>query len=122
MPLVKIEIRTGKPIEYRQLLIESLRRAFMDALQTPEAALWIRVCERKEENFPMPPGRSADAVLIEASLMPGRDPRAKRALYEAIVGHLARDAGIRPDDVCIVLYEPPIENWAEHGEAFAPSR
>ena len=55
MPLVKIEIRTGKPIEYRQLLIESLRRAFMDALQTPEAALWIRVCERKEENFPCPP-------------------------------------------------------------------
>lgn len=54
--------------------------------------------------------------------MPGRDPRAKRALYEAIVGHLARDAGIRLDDVCIVLYEPPIENWAEHGEAFAPSR
>jgi len=122
MPLVKIEIRSGKPVEYRQSLIESLREAFLDALKTPEAALWIRLCERKEENFPMPPGRSDDAVLIEASLMPGRSAEKKEALYRAIVEHLDRDAGIRPDDVCILLYEPPAENWAEHGGAFTVSR
>ncbi len=122
MPLAKIEIRTGKPVSYRQSLIESLREAFADALQTPDAALWIRLCERKEENFPVPPGRSDDAVLIEVSLMPGRSAEKKEALYRAIVGHLARDAGVRPEDVCIVLYEPPVENWAEHGEMFAPSR
>lgn len=122
MPLVKIEIRSGKPAEYRQSLIESLRRAFVDALGTPETALWLRLCERKEENFPMPPGRSADAALIEVSLMPGRGPEKKQELYRAIVGNLARNPGIRPEDVCIVLYEPPVENWAEHGEAFAPSR
>ena len=104
MPLVKIEIRTGKPAGYRQSLIESLREAFMDALQTPEAALWIRLCERKEENFPMPPGRSDDAVLIEVSLMPGRSSGKKEALYRAIVARLARNAGVRPEDVCIVLY------------------
>ncbi len=122
MPLVKIEIRSGKPVEYRQSLIESLREAFLDTLQTPEAALWIRLCERKEENFPMPPGRSDGAVLIEASLMPGRSAEKKEALYRAIVERLDRDAGIRPDDVCIVLYEPPAENWAEHGGAFTVSR
>ncbi|MCE5338697.1 MAG: tautomerase family protein [Methanomicrobiaceae archaeon] len=122
MPLVKIEIRSGKPVEYRQSLIESLREAFLDTLQTPEAALWIRLCERKEENFPMPPGRSDDAVLIEASLMPGRSAEKKEALYRAIVERLDRDAGIRPDDVCILLYEPPAENWAEHGGAFTASR
>ncbi|MCM2466442.1 tautomerase family protein [Methanoculleus oceani] len=121
MPLVKIEIRTGKPVAYRQLLIESLREAFVDTLQTPEAALWIRLCERKEENFPMPPGRSGDAVLIEVSLMPGRSAEKKEALYRAIVEQLARNAGVHPEDVCIVLYEPPVENWAEHGEAFASS-
>ncbi|WP_292517153.1 tautomerase family protein [Methanoculleus sp.] len=121
MPLVKVEIRTGKSVEYRQSLIESLRQAFVDALQTPETALWIRICERKEENFPIPPGRSGDAVLIEVSLMPGRGPEKKQGLYRAIVEHLAHDAGVRPEDVYIVLYEPPVENWAEHGEAFAPS-
>ena len=122
MPLVKIEIHSGKPVAYRQLLIESLREAFVDTLQTPEASLWIRLCERKEENFPMPPGRSGDAVLIEISLMPGREPATKEALYRAIVEHLVCDAGVRPDDVCIVLYEPPVENWAEHGGAFMASR
>ncbi len=122
MPLVKIEIRTGKSVEYRRSLIESLREAFVDALQTPEAALWIRLCERKEENFPVPPGRSGDAVLIEVSLMPGRNAEKKEALYRAIVERLARNAGLHPEDVCIVLYEPPVENWAEHGEAFASSR
>lgn len=122
MPLVKIEIRSGKPAAYRQSLIESLREAFVDALQTPEAALWIRLCERKEENFPMPPGRSDGAVLIEVSLMPGRSAELKKALYRAIVARLARNAGVRPADVCIVLYEPPVENWAEHGDAFTASR
>jgi phenylpyruvate tautomerase PptA (4-oxalocrotonate tautomerase family) len=121
MPLVKIEIRSGKPVEYRQSLIESLRRAFVDTLGTPEEALWLRLCERKEENFPMPAGRSGDAVLIEVSLMPGRSAEKKQALYAAIVGNLARYPDVRPEDVCIVLYEPPVENWAEHGEAFTPS-
>jgi len=119
MPLVKIEIRIGKPVEYRRSIIESVRRAFVDALQTPEAALWIRVCERKEENFPLPPGRSGDALLIEVSLMPGRTAEKKEALFWAIVGYLGRSPGIRPEDLCIVLYEPPVENWAEHGERFA---
>ncbi|MDK2890376.1 MAG: hypothetical protein PWR21_1008 [Methanoculleus sp.] len=122
MPLVKIEIRMGKSAGYRQSLIDSLREAFLDALQMPEAALWIRLCERKEENFPMPPGRSDDAVLIEVSLMPGRRPEKKEALYRTIVARLAQNAGVLPEDVCIVLYEPPVENWAEHGEMFAPSR
>ena len=122
MPLVKIEIRSGKPVEYRQSLIESLREAFLDTLQTPEAALWIRLCERKEENFPMPPGRSDGAVLIEASLMPGRSAEKKEALYRAIVERQTLGAGVRPDDICIVLYEPPAENWAEHGGAFMVSR
>ncbi|WOX55863.1 tautomerase family protein [Methanoculleus palmolei] len=122
MPLVKIEIRYGKPAEYRQSLIKSLHEAFVDALQTPEAALWIRLCERKPENFPLPPGRSDGAVLVEVSLMPGRSREKKEALYRAIVSRLARDAGVRPEDVYIVLYEPPVENWVEHGEAFASSR
>lgn len=119
MPLVKIEIRMGKPVEYRRSMIESVRRAFIEALQTPEAALWIRVCERKEENFPLPPGRSDDAILIEVSLMPGRIAEKKEALFRAIVGNLGLSPGIRPEDLCIVLYEPPVENWAEHGERFA---
>lgn len=122
MPLVRIEIRAGKPVGYRQSLISSVREAFIDALETPEAALWILLCERKAENFPMPPGRSDDAVLLEVSLMPGRGPEKKQTLYRAIVERLARDPGVRPEDVCIILYEPPVENWAEHGETFAPSR
>jgi len=120
MPLVKIEIRMGKPVEYRRSMIESVRRAFIEALQTPEAALWIRVCERKEENFPLPPGRSDDAILIEVSLIARAHRREEgRPSFRAIVGNLGRSPGIRPEDLCIVLYEPPVENWAEHGERFA---
>lgn len=122
MPLARIEIRTGKPVEYRQSLIRSLREAISDALQTPEAALWIRLCERKEENFLIPPGRSGDAVLIEISLTPGRSAEKKETLYRAIVERLALDPGVRPDDVCIVVYEPPVENWAERGGVSATRR
>ncbi|HOB18490.1 MAG TPA: tautomerase family protein [Candidatus Methanoculleus thermohydrogenotrophicum] len=122
MPLVRIEIRTGKPVEYRQSLIGSVREAFFDALQIPEATLWIRLCERKEENFLIPPGRSDDAVLIEVSLIAGRSAEKKEALYRAIVEQLARDPGVSPDDVCIVVYEPPAENWAERAGISAARR
>jgi len=122
MPLARIEILTGKPVEYRQSLIRSLREAISDALQTPEATLWIRLCERKEENFLIPPGRSGDAVLIEISLIQGRSAEKKEALYRTVVERLARDPGVSPDDVCIVVYEPPAENWAERGGVSAARR
>ncbi|HOI13606.1 MAG TPA: hypothetical protein PLG75_07095 [Methanoculleus sp.] len=43
-------------------------------------------------------------------------------LCRAIVGNLARNAGVLPGDICIVLHEPSAENQAEHGETFALSR
>jgi len=103
-------------------LLEAFVRLFFDALQIPEATLWIRLCERKEENFLIPPGRSDDAVLIEVSLIAGRSAEKKEALYRAIVEQLARDPGVSPDDVCIVVYEPPAENWAERAGISAARR
>jgi 4-oxalocrotonate tautomerase len=115
MPLARIEIQSGKPISYRQSLVAAVRRAFMDTLHVPEISIWIRVCERKPENFATPPDRDENAVLIEISLFPGRSGDLKRALCRTIVDNFASDPGVPPDDVCIVLYEPPVENWFERG-------
>jgi 4-oxalocrotonate tautomerase len=113
MTLARIEIRSGKSVAYRQSLIKGVRGAILGTLGIPETSLWIRVCERKEENFVVPPDRSYDALLIEVSLQPGRSSETKRTLYRTIVTMLADDPGVPPEDVCIVLYEPPPDNWSE---------
>jgi 4-oxalocrotonate tautomerase len=113
MTLARIEIRSGKSVAYRQSLIKGVRGAILGTLGIQETSLWIRVCERKEENFVVPPDRSYDALLIEVSLQPGRSRETKRALYRTIVTMLADDPGVPPEDICIVLYEPPPDNWSE---------
>jgi phenylpyruvate tautomerase PptA (4-oxalocrotonate tautomerase family) len=44
----------------------------------------------------------------------GRSMDTKRRLYDAIVHRLA-PFDVPPDDVLIVLHEPPMENWGVAG-------
>jgi len=119
MPLVKIGDPYGKTGRVPEVDDRERPQGIHRSAATPEAALWIRVCERKEENFPLPPGRSDDAIRDRGQPYARAHRREKEALFRAIVGNLGRSPGIRPEDLCIVLYEPPVENWAEHGERFA---
>jgi hypothetical protein len=72
------------------------------------------VVEHAPENFEIPPGRSERYTLVEITAFAGRSAQAKRALYQAIVWNLG-EAGVSPDDVSIVLLEPPLENWGIRG-------
>jgi phenylpyruvate tautomerase PptA (4-oxalocrotonate tautomerase family) len=44
----------------------------------------------------------------------GRSMEAKRRLYHAVVSGLEA-VGVQPDDVVIVIHEPPMENWGVEG-------
>ncbi len=45
----------------------------------------------------------------------GRSFEAKKQLFQAIVDNLAKNPGIKGDDIIIVLHEPPLENWGIRG-------
>ena len=62
--------------------------------------------------------RSDDIVVIQITLNTGRTLEMKRALYRAIAENLAKDPGLRKEDVLVNLVEVPKENWSfGNGEA-----
>lgn len=47
-------------------------------------------------------------------VFPGRSLDAKRKLYQTIVQNL-KELDIQPNDILIILNEPPLNNWGVRG-------
>ncbi len=114
MPLARIETRRPWPPEQVQALMEAVYESFREALKVPEGDRQIRYVEHRPEHFAVPPGKTANATLVEITMFPGRSLAAKKALYAAIVRRYEA-LGIAPSDVMIVLNEPPLDNWGLRG-------
>jgi 4-oxalocrotonate tautomerase len=56
--------------------------------------------------------RTDDIVFIQITLNTGRTLEQKKALYARIAELLAKERGIRPEDVLINLVECAKENWS----------
>lgn len=70
--------------------------------------------EVEPDNFEFPEGKTKDYTIIEMTVSPGRSVEAKRKLYQNIVGNLQK-LNIQPNDILIVLKEPPFENCGIRG-------
>ena len=106
-------LRNAQP-EHRHGLIEAVNSAMIEALQVPDDSHPVRLCEYESDTFSIPAGSSASFTLIEATIFTGRTLETKRRLYTALIDRL-KDLGIAPDDVRVVLYEVPLENWGLRG-------
>ena len=114
MPLVKITIRKGRSREEKRVLLDAVHAALIDAFEIPQGDRNQRVLEVEPDNFEFPEGKTEDYTIIEMTVFPGRSVEAKRKLYQNIVGNLQK-LNIQPNDVLIVLKEPPLENWGIRG-------
>ncbi|MGB6540530.1 MAG: tautomerase family protein [Xanthobacteraceae bacterium] len=56
--------------------------------------------------------RTDDLVLIQMTVSNTRTVEQKKALYRRITERLAKDPGLRPQDVFINLLEVVKENWS----------
>ena len=116
MPLVRIDLRKGKDLTYRQ----EIGRVVYEAMVTvgvPANDRFQVVSEHDADNFLFDPGylgidRSDDLVIIQITWNEGRTVDQKKALYKAIVDGLGKAPGIRPEDVFINLVEVRKENWS----------
>jgi phenylpyruvate tautomerase PptA (4-oxalocrotonate tautomerase family) len=118
MPLVRLEVRQGRSATQKQALLDAAHAALVEALRVPDHDRMQRIVEHAREDFELPPGSSDDFVLVEVTMFAGRSPKAKRRLYQALVGNLG-ELGIAPADVFVVLHEPPMENWGIRGGQMA---
>lgn len=56
--------------------------------------------------------RTDDIVFIQITLNSGRTVDQKRTLYKRITELLAKEPGVRPEDVLVNLVEVAKENWS----------
>ncbi len=117
MPLVRIDIRSGKSPEYLRAIGEAVHQCMVEVLNVPIADRFQIIAEHDPNSLIYDPtyldiSRSDDIVLIQITLNHGRSLQMKRRFYSAVAQALARSPGIRPQDVFINLVEVAKENWS----------
>ena len=124
MPFIRISLRQGKTTEYRLKISDGVHRAMVETINVPAQDRFQVITEHRADGLIYDPGylgidRTDDVVFIQIFLNTGRTVDQKRALYKKIAELLAKDAGVRPEDVVINLVEVAKENWS-FGNGDAP--
>ena len=116
MPLVRIAFREGKPAQYRQAVANEVHRALVEAASVPELDRFQILTEHSPGDLIYDPDyldikRTDDIVMIQITLNQ-RTQQVKVALYKAIADRLAKNPGMRPEDVLISLVPVSPEDWS----------
>jgi 4-oxalocrotonate tautomerase len=116
MPLVRIAFREGKSPQYRQAVANEVHRALVEAASVPELDRFQILTEHSSGDLIYDPNyleikRTDDIVMIQITLNQRTQP-VKVALYKAIADRLAKNPGVRPEDVLISLVPVSPEDWS----------
>ncbi|WP_322104638.1 tautomerase family protein [Paraburkholderia sp. J41] len=117
MPLTRIALRAGKPAQYRKALTQGIHDALREVFKVPEDDQFMIVSELDADNFVfgrhyMGIERSDDLVIIQIAANNTRGQDQKKALYAQIAENLARDPGVRKEDVFVNLVTVAREDWS----------
>ncbi|HAK59622.1 MAG TPA: tautomerase family protein [Nitrospiraceae bacterium] len=115
MPLVRITIRAGKSLQYKNAVLDGVHEALVQAFKIPDHDRFQILSEHVKDHFEAPAGKTDSVTIIELTVFRGRSAEAKKLLYRTIVDILAKAPGIPGDDIIIVLHEPALENWGIRG-------
>jgi 4-oxalocrotonate tautomerase len=117
MPLVRIDLRRGKPPTHRKALCDGVYRALRETFNVPENDRFLIVTEHDDDNFVHPQSYlgiayTDDLVIIQATVSDTRNLGQKQALFARIVALLSENPGLRKEDVFLNLIECKTENWS----------
>jgi 4-oxalocrotonate tautomerase len=117
MPLVRVSLKAGKPAAYRKAILDGIYDAMRSSFDVPEDDRFMVISEHDETDFSYSANylgiaRTDNLVLIQLTVSNTRPVTKKKALYRAIVDNLAKNPGLRPQDVFINLVEVLPENWS----------
>jgi 4-oxalocrotonate tautomerase len=116
MPLVRIDLRKGKPAAYREAVSRIVHESLV-GVGVPKDDRFQVIGEHGAENFVFDPNyldirRSEDLVIVQITWNEGRTVEQKKALYKAIADGLADKLSLRREDVFVSLVEVKRENWS----------
>lgn len=122
MPFVRISLRNDTPSEVRRSISNGVHRALVDAIGIPEDDRFQVIGSYPAEDMLYESSYMGieyqNIVFVEITFVQGRSEEKKLNLYRAITSNLVSGAGMRPQDVVIVLTENDRANWSVgNGEA-----
>jgi len=117
MPLVYISLREGKPPAYRRAIADGVYEAMLATINVPAGDRFQAITEHPADGLIYDPGylgvrRTEDVVFIQVTLNHGRSLQMKKAFFARIAENLAKNPGLRKEDVLVNLVEVPKENWS----------
>ena len=117
MPLVRIDLRAGKPPEYLRAIADGVYAAMRETFAVPEDDRFVLIHPHAAEEFDYDPGylgvrRSDDLVIVQITANNTRSLAQKQACFADVARRLSESPGLRPEDVLISLVEVPKENWS----------
>lgn len=115
MPIVRIDIESGKSAAYKRAILRGVRSAITGALGVPDERLMQRLAETPAEDIDACDVRSDRLTIIEISMLPGRGADMKRSMYDRIVSELSTDPGIHAHDIMVLVNDPVAECFALGG-------
>lgn len=104
----------------KKKLADALNLALHEALGTPMDDRFIVISEHGEDELFIHPTfpqleRSDRRIIVTVTFGEGRTVEKKRKLAELITRYAVEKAGLREDDVCIMMYGIPLENMSFGG-------
>jgi 4-oxalocrotonate tautomerase len=116
MPMVRISFRAGKSPQYRQAVADEVHRALVEVASVPELDRFQVLSEHAPTDLIYDPtylgiNRTDDIVMIQITLNQ-RTQAVKLAIYKTIAARLAKNPGLRSEDVLISLVPVAPEDWS----------
>jgi 4-oxalocrotonate tautomerase len=116
MPLVRIDLREGRPAEFRRAVADAVYRAMRETANVPEGDQFEIITEHDAGGLICDPSylgvaRSDGIIFIQITLNAGRTVAIKKALYGRIA-ELLHELGVRKEDVFVNLVEVAKESWS----------
>lgn len=117
MPLVRISILKGRSPAQVRAIADGVHRALVDTFDTPREDRFQLIQQHEPGDLIYSTSyldiqRSDDIVMIHIVASKTRSTSTKQAFYKAVADNLARDPGVRPEDVQIILSPNEREDWS----------
>lgn len=117
MPIMRIDMKSGKSLEYRQAVSKVIYETAVRVGKVPQDDNFQILGEHSAENFVYSSNylgvqRTDDLIIIQIVFNEGRTTELKQELYKALADELHKAVGVRREDVLINLIEVKKENWS----------
>ncbi len=117
MPLVNIDLLVGRTDEELTTIADSVHDAMVAELDVPRRDRFQVITQHSPatlhfDQHYLEIQRSDRFVLVRITLSVGRSAVAKSAFYARLAELLADRAGLRPEDLAVVLVENEREDWS----------